>query len=220
MTHPAWAWYWVSAWRLLAWGMVKAGTPSERARVIRHVHLALKRAAAVGLVAVFALLAAPVQAQTAEVVIARTFVSEEGFDGAEGWASLGAVIRWRAETHHGGDLRSAAVALSPRLHARPCAVTTRLWRCGLSADLSRPRGLGATWEAPRAGGLPSRREAWAAALEAARLLLAGDLPDHCAETPHAWGSREDIRRRLTAGERWIDAGCPGANRFGRRLVRS
>lgn len=154
----------------------------------------------------------------AEVLVARTFISEEGWDGAEGWASLGAVIRWRAASHHDGDLRAATVALSPRLHASPCAVTTRRWRCDL-LGLERPDGLGAPWSRPRAGGLPSRRDAWAAALEAARAFLAGSLPDACREEPRAWGSAADVALRLRAGERWVDAGCPGRNRYGRRLVR-
>ncbi len=158
------------------------------------------------------------QAPTDAEVIGRTLVSEEGWDGSEGWASLGAVIRWRAETD-GTDLRTAAERLSPRLHARPCTVTTRRWRCDLSADLHRPEGLGATWTRGRAGGLPSRRDAWSAALEAAGAILRGELPDACRETPHAWGSRADVALRLAAGERWTDAGCPGRNRYGRRLVR-
>ena len=152
-------------------------------------------------------------------VIARTFISEEGWDRPDGWASLGAVIRWRAREHHDGDLRAAAVALSPRLHASPCTVTTRLWRCDLSADLHRPDGLRATWTTPRAGGLPSRRDAWAAAFGAASALLAGALPDACTSEPHAWGSWADVAMRIRNGERWDDAGCPGRNRYGRRLVR-
>ncbi len=154
-----------------------------------------------------------------EVLVARTFISEEGWDGGEGWASLGAVIRWRAASHHDGDLRAATVALSPRLHGG-CTVTTRRWRCDLGADLSRPAGLGATWTAPRALGRPSRRDAWAAAMGAARALLAGALPDACREEPRAWGSAADVALRVRAGERWVDAGCPGRNRYGRRLVRT
>ena len=154
---------------------------------------------------------------TDEEVIALTFISEEGWDREDGWASLGAVIRWRAEEHHEGDLRAAAVALSPRLHVG-CRVT-RTWLCDLSADLHRPRGLGATWTTERSGGLPSRRDRWVAALAAARALLAGGLPDSCLETPHAWGSWADVAMRIRNGERWDDAGCPGRNRYGRRLVR-
>lgn len=175
--------------------------------------------AALGLLLALALcgLAATCLAQPTEVLVARTFISEEGWDSAEGWASLGAVIRWRAASHHDGDLRAATVALSPRLHGG-CMVATRRWRCHL-LGLERPAGLGATWTAPRALGRPSRRDAWAAALGAARALLDGALPDACREEPHAWGSAADVALRVRAGERWVDAGCPGRNRFGRRLVR-
>lgn len=160
--------------------------------------------------------------QDTDVLIARTLVSEEGWDGAStdvpgGWASLGAVIRWRAGEHHDGDLRAATRALSPRLHGDPCSVS-RTWLCDLGG-LERPDGLRATWDRPRAGGRSSRRDAWTAALVAARAILAGEYPDGCRETPHAWGSRADVRLRLAAGERWQDAGCPGRNRYGRRLVR-
>jgi hypothetical protein len=176
--------------------------------------------AALGLLLTLVLcgVAATCLAQPTEVLIARTFISEEGWDSAEGWASLGAVIRWRAESHHEGDLRAATVALSPRLHASPCEVTTRRWRCHLSGD-RRPLGLGATWMSPRPGGLPSRLDAWQAALEAARAFLDGGLLASCTEEPHAWGSDRDVALRIRAGERWVDAGCPGRNRFGRRLVR-
>lgn len=152
------------------------------------------------------------------VLVARTLVSEEGFDGAVsgGWASLGAVIRGHSE-RTGLTLRASTVALSPRLHAEPCAVVTRRWRCELDGT-DRPAGLGATWTRPR-GDLPSRRDAWAAALVAAASIIAGTLPDACTDRPRAWGSHEDVRRRVSAGERWIDAGCPGRNRYGRRMVR-
>lgn len=174
----------------------------------------------VGIVAwlvIAGLLASAAHGQDDATVIARTMISEEGWTGAEGWASLGAVIRYRADLHHDGDLGAAARALSPRLHASPCTVTTRRWRCHLSGT-ARPTGLGATWTSPR-GTLPSRLDSWLAALAAARQLLAGDLPDACRETPHAWGSPMDVARRLRSGERWIDAGCPGRNRYGRRLRR-
>lgn len=156
-----------------------------------------------------------------DVLVARTLVSEEGWDGGTsgGWASLGAVMRGRA-ARTGGDLRASVVALSPRLHADPCTVTSRRWRCSLGPGLDRPAGLRATWDRPRAGGLPSRLDAWTAALEAAASIVAGTLPDACATRPRTWGSHLDVLLRVRAGERWIDAECPGRNRYGRRLVRA
>lgn len=157
-----------------------------------------------------------------DVLVARTLVSEEGWDGGPsgGWASLGAVMRGRAE-RTGGDLRASVVALSPRLHADPCTVTTRRWRCHLRSDVDHaPDGLGASWVRERAGGLPSRRDAWHAALEAAASIVAGTMPDACVTRPRTWGSHLDVLLRVRAGERWIDAGCPGRNRYGRRLVRA
>lgn len=165
--------------------------------------------------------AAVAHCQTDAEVLARTFISEEGWDGdAEGgWYSIAAVMRSRLHRGLSPSLRHAAEALSPRLHARPCTVTTRLWRCDLSADLHRPTGLGASWTRERAGGLPSRRDALAAALEAARAVLMGAEPIVCRTEPHAWGSEADVALRLRAGERWEDAGCPGHNRYGRRWRR-
>ena len=172
------------------------------------------------LLVVFGVAASVAHCQDAPTVIARTFISEEGWDGsAGGWASLGAVMRSRVSRGLSPDLRAAAVALSPRLHARPCTVTTRLWRCDLSADLHRPEGLVGRWETPRFGGLPSRLSSWVSALDAARALLNGLLPDACTSEPRAWGSRADVALRLSRGERWVDSGCPGRNRYGRRLRR-
>jgi hypothetical protein len=175
--------------------------------------------ALLALLVAFGLAAGVAHCQDAPTVIARTFISEEGWDREDGWASLGAVMRDRVARGLSPDLRSAAVALSPRLHDEDCEVTTRRWRCDLDPDLHRPEGLTGTWTAMRAGGLPSRRDRLAAALDAAARLLVGDLPDDCRTAPRAWGSAADVRRRILAGERWVDSGCPGANLYGRRLVR-
>lgn len=99
----------------------------------------------------WAVLIGTAHCQETDVLIARTLVSEEGWDGASttepgGWASLGAVIRWRAGEHHAGDLRAATRALSPRLHGDPCRVS-RSWLCDLGG-MERPDGLRATWERP------------------------------------------------------------------------
>ena len=149
-----------------------------------------------------------------EVLVARTFISEEGWDSAEGWASLGAVIRWRAASHHDGDLRAATIALSPRLHGEPCAVS-RAWLCELRADGARPAGLGAPWARVVASLGRSRRDAWLATLSEARAIVAGTVPDPCTAEVRAWGSEADVRRRRLAGYGWRDVDCGDTrNRFG------
>lgn len=150
----------------------------------------------------------------AVIALARTCVSERGWRvGSDDCAAIGAVARRTARVR-GVTLGAALRALSPRLHGDGCLVS-RAWLCRLELDGRRPAGLGAPWERPRAGGLPSRRDAWLATVEAARAIVAGEAPSPCSAEPHAWGSDADVRRRRAAGWTWTDVDCgETANRFG------
>jgi len=160
----------------------------------------------------------------AVLLLARTCVSERGWrTETDDCAAIGAVARYQAGAR-GVTLAAALRALSPRLHGAPCRVS-RGWLCGLDHSGERPAGLRAPWERPRAGGRPSRRDAWLATLNAARGIVAGTVPSPCAGEPHAWGSELDLRRRRLAGYGWRAVDCGATvNRFGvvlrRRVARA
>lgn len=147
-----------------------------------------------------------------EVMLARTCVSEAGWDNTADCRAIAQVVRWRVRTR--GESPSLAIRLlSPRLHGSPCAAS-RSWLCHLSADLSRPEGMTAPWTRPIPSLGMSRRDAWARTIAvAADALVATEGP--CSPEPHAWGSDADLRRRARTGFRWLPSDCGTTfNHFG------
>ena len=163
------------------------------------------------------LLAAPVQAQTDAVMLARTCVSERGWrTETDDCAAIGAVVLGRV-ARLGGTVRQSIRALSSVLH-HPVPEEhpiDRPWLRHLHADARYPRGLHATWTEPRRGGLPSRRDAWLATLREAEGILDGSVPSPCAEVPVSWGSDRDLALGQMRGGRWHHVACGAvANHFG------
>lgn len=168
-------------------------------------------AALAAVIAVLAAGALPAVAQRddAALLLARTCVSERGFDTAgDDCAAIHAVAVRRAELR-GTTLARALVELSPRLHGSE--PIPRPWVRHLMPDGRRPR----EW---RRASWARHREAWLATLAEARALVAGERPSPCVESPSSWGSRSDVAIHLRADPslRWVDVDCGNTrNRTGR-----
>lgn len=132
--------------------------------------------------------------------LARTCVSEAGWEPGADCAALGQTLRGLAE-RHGVSVAQAARIASPRL-AR-CSVSRR-WLCGLRADARQP----AAW--PAALSWSAYRRRWLHVLDLARVALADELAP-CAEVPRVWGSADDWRRARAEGRRLRPVVC-GATR--------
>ena len=120
--------------------------------------------------------------------LARLFVSEADFDDPVEHAALGHTIARRARRLRRTRGWRAQTVL--RMIANRALVTPRTdrqrWIHALTLDGARPVGwstwTSAAWEGRRSGG-------WQAAIEEARALVRGDLPDPCAGPSELWGSR-------------------------------
>lgn len=156
---------------------------------------------------------AEAQHEPDELLLARSCVSERGWrTETDDCAAIAEVVRARME-RRGETFATAIRALAPRLHGG--TIDDRLWLLDLDEDAHRPRGLGATWDRERTGGLSSRRDAWLATLAEARAILAGEVPSPCVERPEHWGSRADVARRRARGFRWRTVDCgETANLYG------
>lgn len=145
------------------------------------------------------------------LVLARTCVSERGWElETDDCSAIYAVALRRIEIR-GGTLFQALRQLSPRLHGR--TAIRRAWLRGLNRDGDRPSSWPShvSWE--------HHRPLWLATLEEADALVAGERTHVCSELPSAWGSHEDVSHVLAGHEnmlRWVDVDCGNTrNRVGR-----
>lgn len=189
----------------LALAIVERAESLPQAARVRRVLLGLL---AVALACAVLVVPVDASAQADHVLLARTCVSEAGWDGAQDCAAIAAVLAGIAERDGVSFARAWALA-SPRL--AECSVSRR-WLCDLGDRCTEPAGWPRVVVEPDGRVRPhppwsAYRDRCRAVMDRAAFVLAHP-GGFCSEAPRAWGNSADILAREPLSDRtWVPVDC-------------